>query len=194
MPTLVQPSTQYQESFLCGAAEFKAEGRLDSTYAAFLGYDLSLLKRDFSGFVAALLKLFDPDRLPRGWFPDRVLWLIEADEYIGQASIRPELGTMYLITYGGHIGYSIRPSKRRVGYGRSILSLTLAQARAMGLKRVLITCDADNIASKKIIEANGGRFERRMDMDADIIRAEGRDPEVPLAKLRYWIPLADGAA
>ena len=194
MPVLVQPSPAYRETFLQGAAEFAAEGRLDSTYAAFLGYDYNLLERDFSGFVEALLKLHDLDRLPAGWFPDRVLWLVEAEEYLGQASIRPELGSMYLITYGGHIGYSIRPARRRRGYGTAILGLALEEARRMGLKRVLVTCDADNTASKKIIEANGGRFERSMDMDADIIKAEGRDPGAPLSKLRYWIPLADGAA
>ena len=194
MPVLVQPSPAYRDTFLQGAAEFAAEGRLDSTYAQFLGYDLKLLERDFAGYVEALLKLHDPDRLPAGWFPDQVLWLVEADEYLGQASVRPELGTMYLITYGGHIGYSIRPTRRRRGYGTAILALALDAARDMGLKRVLVTCDADNTASKKIIEANGGRFERRMDMDADIIKAEGRDPGMPLAKLRYWIPLAEGAA
>ena len=69
MPVLVQPSPAYRETFLQGAAEFAAEGRLDSTYAAFLGYDLNLLERDFIGFVEALLKLHDLDRLPAGWFP-----------------------------------------------------------------------------------------------------------------------------
>lgn len=189
MPTLVYPHADYRDSFLRGAAEFDAEGRLDSTYAEFLGYDLDLLTRDFDGFVAALLKLADRERLPKGWFPDRVHWLVDGEEYIGQSSIRPELGTMYLITYGGHIGYSVRPSKRRQGYGKRILALTLDQARRNGLERVLVTCDEDNIASRKVIEANGGRFERCMKMDPDIIRAEGRDPARPLSKRRYWIQL-----
>jgi predicted acetyltransferase len=189
MIDLVTPSLRYRDSFLAGAAEFHSLGRLDSTYATYLGFDLARLKWDFNRFVEKVIDLADRVHLPDGWHPDHVHWLIHDDEYIGQSSIRPDLGTMYLITYGGHIGYSIRPERRQRGYGQRILGLTLKKAREVGLAKVLITCDEDNIASKKIIEANGGVFEQAMIMDADILTAEGRAPDQPVAKLRYWIDL-----
>ena len=186
---LTPPAEQWRETFLQGAAEFHAEGRLDSTYAGFLGYTLRSLQVEFSRFIRDLNNLWDPSKLPSGWCPDRVLWLIDGEEYIGQISIRPELGTTYLITYGGHIGYSIRPSKRRRGYGQKILAMALAEARKLGLASVLVTCDSDNTASRKIIERNGGRFESALKMVPKIARAEGRQTESPVQKMRYWIQL-----
>ncbi len=60
---------------------------------------------------------------------------------------------------GGHIGYIIRPSERRKGYGTKILALTLMKAREKGYLRVMVTCDRDNVASAKIIEKNCGRYD-----------------------------------
>jgi predicted acetyltransferase len=57
---------------------------------------------------------------------------------------------------GGHIGYVIRPSRRKQGYGASLLSLMLEKAHELGLARVRITCDTDNIGSAKVIEKNNG--------------------------------------
>ena len=187
---LTTPSECYRESFLQGAAEFSAEGRLDSTYAVFLGYSLRTLERQFSAFAHDLATLGQSGSR----YVDRVLWLIDQGEYIGQISIRPELCTSYLITYGGHIGYSIRPSRRRLGYGKKILTLSLEASRDMGLHRILVTCDSDNIASRKIIEANGGRFEKAMKMDARAFRAQGREQHPGVEKLRYWIDLQDRSA
>ncbi|MBI2504446.1 MAG: GNAT family N-acetyltransferase [Candidatus Latescibacteria bacterium] len=186
---LARPSAAYRDSFLSGAAEFYAEGRPDSTYAEFLGYDLVSLERHFADFVRDLLELDSDTSLPRGWQPDRVFWLIGQGEYLGQTSIRPQLSSRYLLTYGGHIGYSIRPSRRRQGYGTRILALALEQARLLGLQRVLVTCNSDNLPSKKIIEHNGGRFESSMVMPAHLLRAEGRPGKGRVDKLRYWIEL-----
>ena len=138
------PSVLYRDSFLEGAAEFSSEGRFDSTYALSLGYDRDALADHFPQFVRDLRALADATSLPTR-YPDRVLWLVHDGEYIGQTSIRPELCTPYLLTYGGHIGYSIRPSRRGRGYGKAILALTLVASRELGLRRVLVTCDSDNI-------------------------------------------------
>ena len=193
---LDRPSERYRGSFLAGAAEFAGEGRLDSTYAALLGYDLRRLERRFSSFVWDLLQLGEKRPGSRSGYPDRVFWLIDADEYVGQVSVRPDLGTPYLVTYGGHVGYSIRPGMRRRGYGQVILSLALRECIDMGLARLLVTCDSDNVASKKIIERNGGRFESAMNMDAGGLKSEGRRRRERVSKLRYWIdlePVAEGA-
>ena len=187
---LTAPSERYEDSFLEAAAEFHKEGRLDSTYAEFLGYDLIRMQGHFRTFVCDLQNLSGSGGHGKSGYSDQVCWLIDGEDYIGQASIRPELGTPYLITYGGHIGYSIRPSRRRRGYGTRILELAIEKCPSLGLEQVLVTCDSDNIASKKIIERNGGRFESAMTMAADVLRAEGRASDKGLQKLRFWIDLS----
>ena len=187
---LTAPSERFQDSFLEAAAEFQEEGRLDSTYADFLGYDLKRMRGHFRTFVDDLQNLSGSGRRRKSGYRDRVCWLIDGDDYIGQVSIRPELGTPYLITYGGHIGYSIRPSRRRRRYGTKILELALEECPSIGLEQVLVTCDSDNIASRRIIEHNGGRFESAMTMAADVLRAEGRASDKGLQKLRFWIDLS----
>lgn len=186
--SLQHPQVQYQDSFVDGAAEFDAEGRLDSTYAAFLGFTVSRLRKEFDAFVGDLARMADESRIRQAGYRDCVFWLIDNGRYVGQTSIRPELGTPYLITYGGHIGYSIRPSHRRQGYGRRVLQLALEQCATLGLERALVTCDEDNTASRRIIEANGGVFESGMLMDDIVARAEGRAGE-QVRKLRYWFEL-----
>jgi predicted acetyltransferase len=73
--------------------------------------------------------------------------------------VRLRLGlTPDLENEGGHVGYDVRPSARRRGYGTTLLRLALVEARALGLERVLVTCDDDNIGSIQVIERNGGVF------------------------------------
>ena len=187
---LTEPSERYRTSFLAGAREFAAESRLDSTYAVCLGYDVEGLEKYFSFFVRDLTAMGAEKDRPNNWYADRIFWLVDHGDYIGQLSIRPKLSTAYLITYGGHIGYSIRPSKRRQGFGKKILGLGLEAARRLDLQKLLVTCDADNTPSKKIIEYNGGRFESSMKMDAKSFKAEGSKPKGEVVKLRYWIDLA----
>ena len=78
----------------------------------------------------------------------------------------------------GHIGYKIRPSERRKGYGKLICRLAIGEARKLGIGDILITCDDDNIGSRKIIEANGGQLQ-------DII-----DNNRAALTRRYWIKRA----
>ena len=189
MIELVKPAVAHRESFLKGADDFASEGRIDSTYATFLGYNHRSIETHFVQFVHDLRGLNSQARVNAGWYLDYVYWLVDEGEYIGQASVRPELNTPYLLTYGGHIGYSIRPSKRRRGYGKHILALALDRALSIDLYRVLVTCDADNIGSRKIIEHNGGVFESAIPMTRSTFRAEGRTGSEPMEKLRYWIDL-----
>ena len=103
--------------------------------------------------------------------------MIDKNAFIGRLSLRHELNE-FLLKIGGHIGYEIRPSRRKQGYGTEILRLGLEKAKELGLHRVLVTCDEDNIGSKKIIEHNGGKFENSIEIDGDKVK-----------KLRYWIDL-----
>ncbi len=167
---LIRPSERYKTTYLEGLKEFQREGRN-------LKLDASALEKDFSAFVAMLRSREGSSGLPNGKVPESVFWLIDNSEFIGRITIRHGLNE-YLYRYGGHIGYEIRPARRRQGYGKQLLELGLQEARRLGLDSVLVTCDSDNIASRGIIESNGGIFENEVPFQED----------TPLIR-RYWIKL-----
>ena len=113
--------------------------------------------------------------LPDGFVHSESLWLVEGETCLGRASLRHTLNER-LREFGGHIGYEIRPSARRQGHGRTILRLTLQRARALGLERVLVTCDTDNLGSRGVIEGNGG-----------VLEGEFMLADHPKPLRRYWI-------
>ena len=96
---------------------------------------------------------------------------------LGRSTLRHWLNPA-LENEGGHIGYDIRHSERRKGYGLLILKLTLLKAKDLGLSRVLLTCDADNIGSAQIIENNSGVLSGRV-----VSEKNGK------LILQYWIEL-----
>lgn len=75
---------------------------------------------------------------------------------IGTIDVRHHIQNDFLSKYGGHIGYSVRPSERRKGYGAKMLGLALSFAGRIGLKRIMLGCYSDNIASIKTIQKHGG--------------------------------------
>lgn len=78
---------------------------------------------------------------------------------LGMLQIRERL-MGYLVDFGGHIGYCVRPTERRKGYAKEMLTRALEICRDKGLEKVLITCLEDNIGSVKTIESCGGVFEK----------------------------------
>ena len=82
----------------------------------------------------------------------------------------------YLSKFGGHIGYSIRPSERRKGYAKAMLKSALPFCREINLENVLITCIEDNIGSERTIIANGGIYESTV-----------YEPDEKVNLKRYWI-------
>ena len=104
-----------------------------------LYYGLNSLTDDFGAFVQELYYQKDRANLKPGRVPASEFWLIDDDEFIGRLSLRHELNE-YLLKIGGHIGYEIRPSKRRQGYGTAILRLGLEKARELDLHRVFSRC------------------------------------------------------
>lgn len=83
--------------------------------------------------------------------PSTFLAASVADTVIGRTSIRHSLND-YLAREGGHIGYGVLPRYRRRGHATEILRQSLIIARAVGLDRVLVTCDDSNIGSATVIE------------------------------------------
>lgn len=91
--------------------------------------------------------------------PQTVYWLYADDRPVGIAKLRSYLNDR-LRSHGGHIGYCIRPSERKKGYGTIILGEVLKKASEMKIPRALITCNDDNTASRRVIEKNGGILEK----------------------------------
>lgn len=114
--------------------------------------------------------------LEEGMVPSTFLVAEVGGEVVGRASVRHELND-FLSTWGGHIGYGVRPAYRRRGHATAMLRGCLELCRDLGIDRALVTCDVDNVASAGVIEACGGIFEG--------IAAAGEDVA---AKKRYWVP------
>jgi predicted acetyltransferase len=119
-------------------------------------FQSALAQKDFATFIEELNSQSKGINLPPGIVPMSTFWLIDSSQMILGRSVVRHFLTPALEHHGGHIGYVIRSSRRRQGYGALILSLTLEKARALGLARVRITCDTDNIGSVKVIEKNNG--------------------------------------
>jgi RimJ/RimL family protein N-acetyltransferase len=107
-----------------------------------------------------------PDGTEAAWLPGKVLWIWD-----GSLELPPHVS--------GHVGYAVVPWKRRRGYATEALRRMLPIARDAGLRRLSAICDADNIGSRKVIEANAGILEN----ESPSQRQPGQQ------KLRFWIEL-----
>lgn len=117
------------------------------------------------------------EELPTGYVPHTSLFAFQKKEIVGRISIRHYLND-FLMNIGGHIGYGVIPRFRRKGFATRMLHEALPFAKELGLEKVLVTCDENNLASIKTIEANNGVLENKVD--------GGRDG---VLKRRYWITL-----
>jgi predicted acetyltransferase len=142
-PRLVWPTTDVRESYLAGErAMSRSEGLpLDPLDRA--AKDFPAWVRDWRGVHV------------RWGVPCTVFWYVAGQEYLGTLVLR-HLLTPELADVGGHIGYHVVPPWRRRGHATRMLAAGLAEARALGLDRVLLTCDTGNEPSRRVILANGG--------------------------------------
>lgn len=121
--------------------------------------------RNYEGFKEWLKR---SERISKGigleeWMvPGDVYWLFVDGIPVGQGKLRHRL-TEQLLEHGGHIGYAIRPSQQRKGYGTLLLKLMLKKAKELKIERVLVTTLNHNIASQKVALRNGGIIERMTD-------------------------------
>lgn len=111
----------------------------------------------FAAYVAALhADREESTPRPPTFVPATMLWWVDGPTFIGRVHVRHRL-TERLREVGGHIGYVVRPSARRQGHATAMLRAALPWARALGIDDALVTTDIDNVASQRVILANGGR-------------------------------------
>ena len=168
MTALVRPDVRYRHSWAEAVAEFGATPMHGSGLWDFDRLDVT--EAGCRQVVEHLLAQDDPATpLPEGRVPCSYFWIVDGEDFVGYLALRHSL-TPWLLEEGGHIGYSVRPTRRREGHASRALALALGHAAALGLERVLLTCDEDNDGSRRTIEGADGRYE------------DSRN-----GKRRYWI-------
>ncbi len=169
---LVYPREEYLPSYLTACREFR-----DSDVTLKSLHDPDRFEQWRHTLVARLEKDRLGIDLPEGFVPASTFWLVEDGAFVGTGNIRHRL-TPSLQTFGGHIGYAIRPSRWGQGYGTLQLRLLLREAHKLGIERALVTCDEGNIGSARVMEKNGGVYENTVEhwLDGNLRRTK-----------RYWI-------
>jgi predicted acetyltransferase len=175
--TLVEPGPEWLEAY----EHALAQGWSPNTTQDISREQLALLRKDRANFFHAAfrsptIKLADGREVPR--LPARDFLIVDG-AFCGRIGLRFQPGTEALPPHVlGHIGYTIVPWKQGRGYATQALRRILPVARAVGLARVMVTCDDDNFASIKVIRANGGVLSGDTDHET---RPERR-------KLIFWVP------
>jgi len=149
---LIKPTIDLKDEYLDMINDYKDNNEEPRPWT------LNLDTNDFSKMIQKLEGFSKGIDLKENQVEHSTYWLVDNNKVIGAVNIRHRLND-YLLRIDGHIGGSIRPSYRGKGYGSVMLSLALQIAKNMGMKKVLITCNKDNIVSEKTIIKNGGVFE-----------------------------------
>ena len=135
----------------------------------------------FARYLARLERHARGEHLAPGQVPSTFLFAFDDARIVGRVAIRHELNEFFL-RVGGHIGYVVVPEFRRRGYATAMLRQALDIAnRRLGLGRVLLTCDDDNLGSIRTIEKNGG-----------VLESVVTGPDLARPKRRYWIDARAG--
>ena len=172
---LIKPTEGLCAAYIEFGEDYLAAGE------SFPRYQEESVRLDFRAYVRRLRGFARGIGLPEGYVPETICWLVrDGRQIIGTTGLRHRL-TPALRDVGGHVGYTVRPSVRRRGYGTLMLRLALEKARQLGLGRVLITCDLINIASARVIQKNGG-----------VLASESPSQADGVMKQRYWIDLRTG--
>ncbi len=176
---LVVPSMDYLPSYVAALET----GWSPNNVRNVSGEQLAAIRENAAAFIAGLslqggtITLPDGRAVPKLPFIARWMW---DGEFCGSISLRWQEGTDALPSHVlGHIGYAVVPWKRRRGYATEALRRMLAEARSLGLRRLEITTDPDNVASQRVIEGNGGRY-----LDTFVNESFGPEPH-----LRYVVEL-----
>ncbi len=141
-------------------------------------HNLMFMNPDEKDIVQAFMDSRDESKLPSHYVPSYDYFAVDDDKLVGIIHIRVRL-TDRLLRYGGHIGYAVNPKYWNMGYGKQLLRLGIEQySNLIEDDKILITCDDDNVGSYKIIEANGGELENKV---------QNEDGTEKFLTRRYWI-------
>jgi len=163
---LVKLTREYQTQVVEMLEEWYATGEKIVPYA--------IRKNDYHDFDYYLENLEIKEALD-GKVPDTTLFCLDEERniFVGAVNIRHYL-TEEMRLNGGHIGDGVRPSERRKGVATQMIGLALEECKKLGIDRVLMVCDKENIGSAKSIKNNGGVLENEVVVNG-------------VTEQRYWI-------
>ncbi|MFF7291260.1 GNAT family N-acetyltransferase [Microbacterium sp. NPDC008134] len=172
---LVRPTVDLFGSWASAVAEF-GDGHIDGSG---LTAPVTPDRATLGALIADAERLADTSIAPpAGRVHNDLYWVVDGAKVVGFLSFRHTLND-WLAEAGGHIGYSVRASRRRQGIASAALRLGLDRAREIGLQRVMITCDVDNEGSYRTVESAGG-----------VLQDVSDQSERGMGMLRrYWIEL-----
>jgi len=168
MLTFELPTAVDREDVLDFYREFEASG---GSCIGMGGY------ADFDRWLTGMHNRHTGRNLPKGYVRENFYLCRENGALVGVFSLKFEL-TEYLLHFGGHVGYAVRPACRNRGIATRMLHHGMDIARGFGFDKLLCVCDDDNYASEKVIVKNGGVLENEL-----------YDPEEAVTVKRYWIAL-----
>ncbi|MBQ8625783.1 MAG: GNAT family N-acetyltransferase [Agathobacter sp.] len=169
---LIEPTIEYAEDIW----QFRHEIMDSSDNDKFAGCGTLEQSSSASEWIETTKLRSSTDTCPKDKVPSNVYIAVRLtdNKIVGIIDLRHHINHPILSTWGGHIGYYVRPTERGKGYGKEMLRQNLKNAQNRGIKKVLITCSMDNTASEKTILANGGVFDSTITVDDEVMK-------------RYWI-------
>ena len=170
---LKKPTTEYAADIMAFRREILEANDPDS----FAGCGSLKNCESAEAWIELLERMEDPEKWTEGVPSNSYIAVRESDNRIvGIIDLRHHIDHPILGLWGGHMGYTVRPSERGKGYAREMLRQNLENCHARKMDRIMITCGRTNPASEKTILANGGVFEKEVLVEDEYIK-------------RYWITL-----
>ena len=163
---LVKAGTEYKKQICAMLDEWYSTGEKIVPYA--------IRKADYHDFDS-YCSAVEVTEAGNGAVPDSTFFCLDVDRNImvGAVNIRHYLNDSLLLN-GGHIGDGVVPSERRKGIATAMIGLALEECKKLGIDRVLMVCDKNNVGSAKSIIHNGGILENEIVVDG-------------ITEQRYWI-------
>jgi predicted acetyltransferase len=111
------------------------------------------------GEVVLRLAAAHPADPAKGWVPCYAFHIVNTATGAKAGEIRLRVGdSENLRLYWGHVGYDVEPESRGRHFAARALRLIMPLARRHGLSELWITCNPENIASRRTCELAGAEF------------------------------------
>ena len=174
---LKKPAHEYMEDILKFRQEI-IQANDDDAFAGCSGLDNVDTREKLEEWLKLIEMMSMEETCPSDRVPSDVYIAVRLSDnkIVGIIDLRHHINHPVLGTWGGHIGYTVRPDERGKGYAVEMLGQNLLNCKKLGLERVMVTCHPNNIASERTILANGGVFEKEIEVDGTKVK-------------RYWIEL-----